>query len=352
MTICYFGDYDPDYTRTRVILMGLKRAGVTVIEINERGKGIGVYYRLWRRLNALRGAYDALVIGYGDRRLLPVFARLIGAKRVIWEALFSLYDNFVFDRKLVKPNSFKAGLYWFFDFIGCHAADCILLDTALHKRYFMETFGIRESKFAHIYVGADTTVFYPQDRVNRSEDFEVEFHGKYFPMQGTDVIVRAAKLLEGKGVHFTLIGSGQELAPTKKLAESLKTSNVSFQPFLPPQKVVEYVRNADVCIGLIGDVPRVVRAIPTKLWEAAAMARVCVNASPGSLEEIFTPGTDVIGVTPGDHEELARKILELKQKGTADAMGRAAYETFKKNGTPELIGASLAEVIRERFPVT
>ena len=169
-------------------------------------------------------------------------------------------------------------------------------------------------------------------------------------MQGTDVIIRAAKLLEGKGVHFTLIGSGQELKRTKKLSESLRTVNVTFEPFLPQEKIVEYIRDADLCVGLIGDVPRVVRAIPNKVWEAAAMARVSVNASPGSLEEVFTPGVDSLGMTPGNHEELAQKILELKKSGKAAAMGYAAYETFLERGTPERIGRDLVDVIRTNFP--
>ncbi len=349
MIVLYFGDYNPDYTRTRILLKGLRQNGVTVIEMNERTGGIGMYLRLWRRFRAYRGTYDAMIVGYGDSRLMPVFARCIGARHLIWEALFSKYDNFVFDRRLVRPHSLKAYLYRLLDWLGCAVSDLVLLDTELHTRYFRTTFGVPERKLAFVYVGADTDIFYPRERTEHPRDFEVEFHGKYFPMQGTDVIVRAAVLLGEKGVHFTLIGSGQELKRTKALAESLGTTNVTFKQFLPQEEIAEYVKNADVCIGLIGDVPRVIRAIPTKLWEAAAMGRVSINASPGSLEEVFTPGKDVIGMKPGDHEELARKILELKESRRADAMGRAAYDTFLKHGTPTVIGLALVEVIRTRF---
>lgn len=352
MTICYFGDYDPGYTRTKILLKGLRQTGVSVLEINERGRGFRKYLRLWKRHREIKGTYDAMVVGYGDSRLMPVFARIIGAQNIVWEALFSQYDNWVFDRKLVRPHSPKAYLYWFLDWLGCAVSDVVLLDTRLHTEYFRKTFGVSEKKLAYIYVGADTSIFYPRERIRHSDDFEIEFHGKYFPMQGTDVIIRAAKLLDGKGVHFTLIGNGQELKRTKELADLLAVRNVTFLPFLPQEKIVEYVRDADVCVGLIGDVPRVVRAIPTKLWEAAAMARASVNASPGSLEEIFTPGKDSIGLKPGAHAELARKILEIRESGNTDTMGCAAYETFKQNGTPEKIGQSLARVLQKHFPVT
>ncbi|MEK9176741.1 MAG: glycosyltransferase [Patescibacteria group bacterium] len=350
MTVLYFGDYDASYTRTRILLKGLREHGATVVEMNERGGGISMYLRLWRSFRAYRGPYDAMVIGYGNARLMPLFARCIGAKRIIWEALFSKYDNFVFDRKLASPRSPKAYLYRFLDWLGCAVSDLVLLDTKLHTRYFHETFGVPERKLAFVYVGADTDIFYPRARAGRPDGFEIEFHGKYFPMQGTDVIIRAASLLEKQGVHFTLIGNGQELKRTKALAESLHVSNVTFKQFLPQEEIVEYVKNADMCIGLIGDVPRVVRAIPTKLWEAAAMGRVSINASPGSLEEVFTPGKDVIGITPGDHEGLARTILELKQSGAADAMGAAARETFLQYGTPAVVGKAFADLVSARFP--
>lgn len=350
MRICYFGDYDPNYSRTRIILAGLRETGINVIEVNDRRKGFAKYRSLWRKLRTLNGEYDVTIIGFGDARLMPVFARLIGGKNIVWEALFSQYDNWVFDRKLAKPHSFKAYLYWFLDWLGCRVSDCILLDTKLHQQYFVDTFGVPVQKLAHVYVGADTAIFHPQAWHAPTSTFEVEFHGKYFPMQGTDVIVRAAKLLENENVHFTLIGSGQELASTKALAVSLNTSNITFEPFLPQERIVEFVRNADICIGLIGGVPRVVRAIPTKLWEAAAMARVSVNASPGSLEEVFTPGVDVIGIPPGNHEQLATKIRELKMSGRAEEMGKSAYARFLSMGTPEKIGESLVQLLRDQFP--
>ncbi len=54
MIVLYFGDYNPDYTRTRILLKGLRQNGVTVIEMNERTGGIGMYLRLWRRMASTR----------------------------------------------------------------------------------------------------------------------------------------------------------------------------------------------------------------------------------------------------------------------------------------------------------
>jgi len=350
MRICYFGDYNPDYSRTRTILMGLERNGVEVIHCNAREKGWKKYLRLWQMHKTLRGKYDVLFVGFGDARLMPEFARLITRKPVVWEALFSQYDNWVFDRKLVQPHSLKAYLYWFTDWLGCVVSDLIVLDTHHHREYLTETFGIPQAKLTHVYVGADTTIFFPRERSVRSPNFEVEFHGMFFPMQGADVIVRAAKILEHDGVHFTLIGKGQEAKRVRALAQELAVTNVTFFDFLPQTEIVEYIRNADVCVGLIGGVPRVVRAIPTKVWETGAMERVAINANSASLREVFTPGVDVLGVTPGDPEDLARTIRELKQSGRAEEMGKEARKTVLKFGTPEIIAKQLTDALATHFP--
>lgn len=342
MTILYFGDYDPKYSRTRVILNGLASERVKVIHVNVRKKkGLSLLWNLYKGHAAVKEEYDVLFIGVGDSRVIPLLARLIARAPIVWEPLFSIYDNWVFDRKLVSPHSPKAYWYWLLDWIDCRVADLIILDTKTNVEYFSRTFGIPMRKLSTALVGADTQTFIPMEKTKKSAFFEIEFHGKYIPVQGTDIIVRAAKLLENDAVHFTMIGGGQAFAETKKLAEELHVSNVTFLPFLPQAEVVEYIRNADACVGLVGDVPRVVRAIPNKLYEAAAMARVSINADTSSLREVFTPSKDTIGVRAGDAKDFAHAVRELKEKANTVELGKAAYETFMRHATPELVAKKL-----------
>lgn len=351
MTICYFGDYDQSYNRTRVLIQGLERAGVKVLHCNVRGKsGIRLYSELWKQHQALKGKYDILFVGLGNARFMPTFARLISSKPVVWEPLFALYDNWVFDRKYVKPHSLKAYKLWFVDWLGCQAAHLIILDVDTHARFFQKLFRLPEKKLAHALVGADTDIFYPRERMKQGGLFEVEFHGKYIPLHGAEIIMHAAKLLENESIHFTMIGDGQDAAKTKRLAEDLGLNNVTFLPFMPEKEITPYIANADVCTAMLGDVPRVTRSIPNKMYQAAAMGRVSINVDSSSLREVFTPGVDAIVARQGDPEDLARAIRELKESGRALEMGQAAYETFKRTATPELIGERLVTVLKKRFP--
>ncbi len=222
----------------------------------------------------------------------------------------------------------------------------ILLDTNANADYFATTFHVDRAKLKRVLIGADESVFAPIEVPRDPRMFEVEFHGKYIPVQGVDAIIRAAKLLEDdREIHFTLIGGGQVYAENKALADSLQVKNITFLPFMPTHEVRTYVAKADVCFGLVGDVPRVVRAIPNKLYEAAAMGKPTINADTPALRELFTPGLDVLGVPPGDHEQIARVIRDLKRSGEANAIGRRAQETFLKKASLRCIAAELQNVL-------
>lgn len=347
VTICYFGDYDPSYGRIKVVLDGLKEIGVSFVECNvEGGNLVQKFFALRKKLRALSGKYDVIVVGMSNSRSMVLMAKLFSRKPIIWDPLYSLYDNWVYDRKLVKPHSIKAYLLWFMDWLGCVLADSIFLDTNNHAEFFAKTFGVPKSKLGRVLVGADTSIFFPRERTNADAPFEVEFHGKYIPLHGTDVIMRAAKILEHNNVHFTMIGGGQDVKKTQALAKDLGLTNVTFYPALPQKEIVEFIRNADLCTAMLGDVPRVVRSIPNKMYETAAMARVSVNADSPSLREVFIPGVSAIGIPPGDTVSLARAIRDLKQSGNAKAMGLAARETFLKYATPRLVAESLINFIR------
>ncbi|MEK7118019.1 MAG: glycosyltransferase, partial [Patescibacteria group bacterium] len=322
MRICYFGDYDPEYNRTRVLATGLEMTGVEVIHCNAPSDHPQKYRTLWKKLRALRDNYDLVMVPMSNGRFYTAMAQLISSRPVFWDPVFSLYDAWVYDRRLVNHFHPKALLYWLLDLLSALCSDVIVLDNDAHVAYWRKAFHISADKLTHVLIGADNKIFNPQPYPVVRDVFEVEFHGKYIPLQGTQVIVRAAKLLENDNVHFTMIGSGQESRDTQAMAEELGVSNVTFLPFIPQHEIPAYMAKAHACMGHSGDRPRVERSLPNKLYEAAAMGRVSINVNSAAIREVFTPGIDIVGTKAGDSENLARVIRELKASGKAEAMGR------------------------------
>src|SRR3972149_6531868 len=151
MRVCYFGTYtmEEGYPRNRVIIEGLRKNGVEVIECHaelwkgtpEKLEGIKDWFSVFKQsarilrtylklINQYRrvGNYDALIIGYAGHIdiSLAKSLNLFRKKPLIFDAFLSLYDTAVMDRKIVSQNSLKAKLLWRVDRWACRVADAVL----------------------------------------------------------------------------------------------------------------------------------------------------------------------------------------------------------------------------------
>ncbi|MFA6304910.1 MAG: hypothetical protein WCV73_00280 [Patescibacteria group bacterium] len=158
-TICYFGDFDPNYARNRVLISGLKANGQEVILLRTVGKGIAAKIKLLQEFKASKKKFDLVIVGYSDSRWAVIALRLLFKKLLVWDAFYSLYDAYVYDRQLVKPVSLKAFYYWLMEWLNCRFADKILLDTNAHIDYFVKTFDLPRPKFIKVLIGADDAIF-------------------------------------------------------------------------------------------------------------------------------------------------------------------------------------------------
>ncbi len=344
--VCYFGDYDPTYNRTKVLIQGLRENGVEVVECREdtRTPMVRKCARLYRQYRVI-GAHDAVVLGFSSTRWMPLFIRSISRRPIVWDMLFSFYDNWVFDRKLVRQGSVKATYHWFLDWLLPHCVDRVIFHTHAEIDAFVRMFGVPRRKFNRVVLGADTSMFYPRPRPTDGI-FRVEFHGKYIPVHGADTIVRAAKILEQEPVRFIMIGDGQERSHCEALAKKLKLTNIDFLGLLPVAELPPYIAIADVCIGLLGDVPRVEESIANKMYENAAMERVSINADTKGVREFFTDGKDVVLVRRADPSDLARAIRTLRENPAyKHRLESAALATFRRTASTKEVGRQLLAAI-------
>src|SRR5258708_1372753 len=315
MRILYFGDFDPEYSRNRTIIKGLREHGLEVMLCNVRAEGFQKYYSLWQEHQKLKNAYDALIVGYTDSRWMTLLARMISRRVVIWDGFFSIYDSWVFDRKLVAPGSLKARWYWLLDWMNCRLADLILTDTQAYGDYFAETFHIFREKLLRVFVGTDLDLFQPAKTADaaQQDSFLVHFHGNFIPLQGVQFIVEAADILRDKQIAFQIIGSGQTFPEIMKKAEALQLKNISFIPRVPLHELPLYMRRAHICLGIFGDTQKAQRVIPNKAYEAIASAKALISADTPAMRELFTERQNILFCKSGNAHDLAQKILELKE---------------------------------------
>ncbi len=346
MTICYFGTYDPYYSRNAVLLRGLKENGVTILECRTEKKGFEKYLDLYKKHRTLRGKYDVMVVGFSGQQSM-ILARIITCKPIVFDVFTSLYDSMVDDRKLVSRWSLRALYYWKLDFISCLFADRILLDTQAHIEYFAKTFKIRHKKFVRIFVGSDDVVFHPLfKKVSKEDIFKVHFHGSFIPLHGIEYIIYTANILKGENIYFTLIGNGQTYDTIRKLSEHLQINNIHFITGMSPTQLNEAMNNADICLDIFGDTKKALRVIPNKVYEALGAGKAVITEESPGAKELLEDGKTAVFVRPADAGNLAEKILQLKNDSVL--RGRIAEEghrLFLDNLTPIILGKQLRIIV-------
>lgn len=350
MKVCYFGTYNSEYSRNRILINGLRENRVEVLECRSAKKGIFKYFDLIKKHRIIKNNYDVMIVGFPGQQAM-ILAKFLTRKPIVFDVFVSIYDSMVFDRKLVKRLSFKSLYYWCLDKVSMELADLILFDTYEHIKYATKEFNISINKFVRIFVGADIDIFYPKNGLTQNGDFfKVLFFGMYIPLQGVKYIIEAAKLLEKeKDVIFEIIGDGQEKENAIKLAEILGVKNVIFTKSLPIEELADKIEMADVCLGIFGDTEKTKRVIPNKVYECLAMKKPVITADTLAERELFTD-KDILFTKPANPESLSTAIMTIKRdKVLAQNQAKSGYNKFIKNATPQILGLELKQVISENY---
>lgn len=344
MRVCYFGIYDSEYSRNKILISGLRKNGVEVFECVSRKKGFSKYFDLIKKHRLLRDNYDIMIVGFPGFQAV-ILAKLLTSKPIVFDAFISIYNSVVLDRAQAKPKSLRALYLWYIDKISMSLADIVLFDTKEHIKYASKEFGIGEAKFRRIFVGADTTVFYPREKSN-SDSFRAIFYGHYIPLQGVEYIVRSAKILENhKDIVFELIGDGQEKKKILDLAKSLNIKNINFVDNVSIGDLAEKIANSDVCLGIFGKTEKAKRVIPNKVYECVAMIRPVITADTPAIRELFTE-EEIFLAKSDSHESIAEAILKVKSDiENAEMVAKKGFDKLKNKAFIEVLGLELKNIL-------
>lgn len=340
MVICYFGFYDADYSRNRILIKGLEQSGVKVIECHTRKAGVFKYWELVLKFLKIKDKFDIMVVGYPGFQSV-ILAKLLTRKPVIFDAFVSLYDSNVFDRKVYPPRSLKALRDWFLDYFSCRLADKVIIDTNEHITYFAREFGIDKKKFFRIFVGSDDEYFRPIDSKKENNKFIVHFHGWGVPLQGVEYIIKAARILKDEQIYFNIIGTKVKIEH-----EDLTLKKVHFFNYLPYKELNNYLASADISLGIFGKTPKAKRVIPNKIFESLAARVPVITAETPAIKELLQDQENIILCQSANEQDLADKIMMLKNnQELRDRIAANGYNLFIEKLTPRHLGRELLNII-------
>lgn len=322
--ILAFGYHDQSAPRHWTISRQMLDEGFELIECHTSAKGLfGKYRDLYRQFRTKGRDIRALLVTFPGHYLMPLawlLTRWPRRRWLIFDAFVSLHDTAVDDRKTVGRRSPKAFFLYLVDWFACHLADTVLVDTEAHRDFFIDRFRLRPDRVRVIYLGARTDIFHPKkDTEQKKRDtFDVLFIGTFIPLQGVDVILRAAKALQRSApdVRFTLIGKGQTYPAMKAWADTEGLTNVRFEGPLPYLSLPDRIRAADVCLGIFGTSGKASRVIPHKVYDAVACGVPVITADTEAIREKFAEDPLVTLVTAGDSGSLAKAITLARARRT------------------------------------
>ncbi|MBI1854236.1 MAG: glycosyltransferase family 4 protein [Planctomycetes bacterium] len=373
MKVCVVGTFagDDGDPRSRVLLEGLRRAGVEVVECRRpiargaesRGLALARFPRNLRMIGRVLRAYagiardllrrrnraDVMLVGaagYPEMVMAKAAAALRG-EPVVFDAFVSLHETLVQDRGVVPADSMKARLLASLERLAVRSADAVLLDTEAQVAFFADRMDVDVERFHCVPVGEE----YPG--LAASEDssparLDVLYFGTYIPLHGVETIVEAARRFDGDDrVRFTLIGDGQTFGAVAERAQGL--SNVHLERgWRPKDELFARLRRAHVALGIFADSPKADRVMPCKVYAALGLGIPVITRDSTGAREFLRDGETALLVKPGDPDAIAAAIVRLRDDADLRMrLGRAGRALYEERFRPERIGAQLRAVLEE-----
>ncbi len=354
MKICYFGTYDKEDSRNAVIIDGLRKNNVDVIECHSSVLSSKYpwmnpvnYMNLIRKFYILksRDKFDVVIVGFSmiGSFIDILLIKLLTKKTIIFNPLVSLYGTLVLDRKMVR-HPILISILCFIEKIAYMVSDVIMIDTNLHIMDVCKNIGISNTKFKRIFVGADTSVFHPREMKEHDDTFTVLFFGFHSPLHGIEYIVKAAKILENKkDIKFIIVGNGQVSNQIRELALRLKVKNILFIEWV--EDLVDLISRVDICLGIFGNTEKAKYVIPKKAFETLAMKKPLITGNSPAMEEIFINRETAILCDMANSESLASSIVLLKENPKLrEKISDGGHRLFTSQLTPEKIGEEVLKL--------
>lgn len=365
MRILSFGSYRLwEQPRVRVLLDGLRERNHEVVECN-----IPLPFDTASRVRAARQPWRAplLALRVGevwpklwrqarrqprpDAVLVPYLAHFdIHLARRLWPRTPIVLDHYLFladtaiDRGTRSP--FVLGVLDRLDRSAAGAADLVVVDTEGHRSLLPEPM---RAGAVVVHVGAPREWF-REPEPHDGGPVRVVFFGIFTPLQGAPVIGEALRLLDPDPalVRVTMVGRGQELSLTRRLAGS--SPAVEWLDWVEYAQLPAFVADHDICLGIFGANPKGLRVIPNKVYQGAAAGCAIVTSDTESQRAAL--GEAAAFVPPGDAEALADALRGLVfNRARVWALRRAAHRRALEAFAPAAVVQPLDERLVAGIPL-
>lgn len=285
---------------------------------------------------------DFIIVGYDSPKLV-IFCRLFTRKKVVYNALCSVYERMIVARELYSKFSSYAVYYWLLDFFAVRSADLVMLETDSQINYFAKLFKVSREKLTRAWTGVDEDIFFYDPSLTKFPTFTVLFRGSLMPEAGAEYVIQAAKILEGENIKFIMLSGGLLLDKISKLVEEFKPANLEFRSdLLPIEELRTIMRKCHLSLGQLSDHPRLERTIPHKAYESLAMHLPYLTATNAGILELLKEGETCLACRPADVKSVAEKILWAKNNPQElEGIAQNGYKLYQDKLRSDILARDL-----------
>ncbi len=343
----------------------------------EEMSGIRVV-RVWTYISANRGSFRrsldylsymlaAIPAGAVQRRpdvvvgTSPQFLTVVAADIVS----FLLGTPFVFELRDLWPESIAAvgaagdglavGLLGRLATRLYRRADRVVAVTESFRTILMGK-GIPSERIAVVRNGVDIDRFVPgalDESFRReigagAEEFVITYAGTVGMAHGLSVVLDAAARSAGEPIRFALVGEGAEKQRLSIEAARRGLSNVVFLGGVPRERIPGILAASDAVLVHLKDDPLFETVLPSKMFEAMAMAKPILLGVRGESAEILKRTGSGIAFEPEDVAGLLSAARELAaDRGLAKSLGQHGREAAEREFRRKTAALKMLSVLEE-----
>lgn len=218
-------------------------------------------------------------------------------------------------------------------------ADHIVCVTRSFRRH-IEGMGKAPERISVITNGADLELFRPDGQAppflaahGLDGRFVASYVGTHGMAHALVTVLRAARRLEQhKDIRFLLVGDGADRDRLLRMKDEMGLTNVVMLPQQPKEKMPAILRESGACLVLLKKDDLFKTVIPSKIFEAMAMARPIVLGVEGECRGIIEEAGCGVCIEPESDEQLAAAVLALyRDRPGAARMGENGRRFVKHN---------------------
>ena len=217
--------------------------------------------------------------------------------------------------------------------------------------------GVPAARISLIPNGIDRDVLFPRppaaavcERWGLHDQFVCAYVGTIGMASGLDVVLRAAAELAARGrtdIKFLVVGDGAVRAELERDAAHRGLTNVVFTGRQDKESIPTLLASVGVCLVHLKKHPLFATVLPSKIFEAAAMAKPVILGVEGYAAELVQRAGAGICIEPENDAQLVDALIRLADdRGFAETLGRSGHDYFVAHFDRSVLALQYLDLIR------